>query len=49
VIAIENVRLFDDADNGSGNDRETYEGVTCLACNRLHMVNPQTGKVLGAD
>jgi len=34
------------ADNGS--DSETYEAVTCLACRQVHMVNPKTGKVLGA-
>jgi hypothetical protein len=37
------------ADNGSVNGDETYEGVTCLACRQVHMVNPKTGKVLGAD
>jgi hypothetical protein len=36
------------ADDGSG-DSETYEAVTCLACRQVHMVNPRTGKVLGAD
>jgi hypothetical protein len=35
------------ADNGS--DSEIYEAVTCLACRQVHMVNPKTGKVLGAD
>ncbi len=28
---------------------ETFEGVTCLACRQVRMVNPRTGKVLGAD
>jgi hypothetical protein len=36
-------------DNGSDNSGEVYEGVTCLACSQVHMVNPRTGKVLGAD
>jgi hypothetical protein len=27
---------------------ETYETVTCLVCTWLHLVNPKTGKVLGA-
>jgi hypothetical protein len=35
------------ADNGS--ESETCEAVTCLACSQVHMVNPKTGKVLGAD
>jgi len=37
------------ADNGSVNGDETYEGVVCLACRQVHMVNPSTGRVLGAD
>lgn len=28
---------------------DTCEALTCLACRRLHFVNPATGKVLGAD
>jgi hypothetical protein len=27
----------------------TYVQVTCLACAEAHLVNPKTGKVLGAD
>jgi hypothetical protein len=36
---------FADSENGG----DTYEGVTCSACGQVHMVNPKTGKVLGAD
>jgi hypothetical protein len=28
-------------------DHETYEMVTCLACKRVLLVNPKTGKVAG--
>ena len=35
------------ADDGSENSGDTYEGVNCLACRQVHMVNPKTGKVLG--
>ena len=35
------------ADDGAENGDETFEGVTCLACRRVHMVNPRTGKILG--
>ena len=28
---------------------ETYESVTCLACQRVHLVNPATGKTMGSD
>ncbi len=27
----------------------TYVQVTCLACAQAHLVNPKSGKVLGAD
>jgi hypothetical protein len=37
------------ADDGSRNGGDTYEGVTCSACGQVQMVNPKTGKVLGAD
>ena len=28
---------------------DNFELVTCLVCKRVHLVNPRTGKVLGAD
>jgi hypothetical protein len=34
-------------DVGPENGGETYQGVSCLTCNQLHMVNPRTGHVLG--
>ncbi|HEV3383433.1 MAG TPA: hypothetical protein VG097_01390 [Gemmata sp.] len=30
-------------------DGDLFEPVTCTACTRIHLVNPKTGKVLGAD
>jgi hypothetical protein len=30
-------------------DDETFEPVNCAVCARLHLVHPQTGKVVGAD
>jgi hypothetical protein len=30
-------------------DPDDYRAVTCLACRRIHRVNPKTGKVLGHD
>jgi hypothetical protein len=36
------------ADNGS-EDADTYQPMSCLACQRVHLVNPATGKVLGAE
>ena len=29
-------------------DADSYETVTCLACRKVHLVNPATSKVLGA-
>ncbi len=36
------------ADDTSDNAK-SYEAITCLACQQVHLVNPTTGKVLGAD
>ncbi len=30
-------------------DGETFEPVNCAICACVHLVNPQTGKVVGAD
>jgi hypothetical protein len=30
-------------------ERYKYEAVTCLACKRIHLANPTTGKVLGDE
>ena len=37
------------ADDVSENSDPRYESVTCLACRRTHLVDPKTGKTLGAD
>lgn len=37
------------ADDPTGQDDENFEPVTCTICTRVHLVNPKTGKVLGAD
>jgi hypothetical protein len=36
------------ADDGAANEGEIYETMTCPACTRVHLVNPATGRVLGA-
>jgi hypothetical protein len=28
-------------------DEDTYTSIDCLACQKVHLVNPATGKVLG--
>jgi hypothetical protein len=37
------------ADDPTEGEAETYEAVTCTACTRVHLVNPETGRVLGTD
>jgi hypothetical protein len=36
------------ADDPSERNAESYELVTCTACTRAHLVDPQTGKVQGS-
>jgi hypothetical protein len=37
------------ADDPTEREGETYHSITCTICTRLHLVNPKTGRVLGAD
>lgn len=37
------------ADDPTERSDESYQAITCLACSRIHLVNPATGKVLGED
>ena len=38
------------ADDGTEDDaQDSYLGVHCLACKRMHLVNPATGKVLAPE
>jgi len=38
------------ADDGSTDDAEdSYIGMHCLACNRMHLVNPSKGLILGGE
>jgi hypothetical protein len=37
------------ADEISADEADTYESVTCIACQQAHFVNPATGKVLSND
>ena len=36
------------ANDPTEQDEDSFDAVTCPACGRVHLVNPQTGKVLGA-
>jgi hypothetical protein len=35
--------------DGADDDDQTYEAVTCTACQRVHLVNAKTGKLIGYD
>jgi hypothetical protein len=37
------------AEDVSHADEDTYQSVTCLACQQVHLVNPKTEKVIGAS
>ena len=36
------------AEDVSDADENTYQSVTCLACQQVHLVNPKSEKVFGA-
>jgi hypothetical protein len=33
----------------SGKNGNTFEAIACIACQQLHLVNPETGRVAGED
>ncbi len=37
------------AEEVSADEANTYQTVTCIACQQTHLVNPATGKVLSGD
>jgi hypothetical protein len=37
------------ADDVSEADEDTYQCVTCLACQGVHLVNLKTGRVMGSQ
>jgi hypothetical protein len=37
------------SDPASQAEGEVYEALTCMACRRIHLVNPKTGRVAGAN
>ena len=37
------------AEEVPANDANIYETITCIACQRVHLVNPATGNVLTSD
>jgi hypothetical protein len=37
------------ADNPTEGNGHVYETLTCVVCNRIHLVDPKTGKVAGRD
>ena len=37
------------ADVPAPDQTNTYDAVTCAVCSRVHLVNPNSGRVLGSD
>jgi hypothetical protein len=48
LITGQNVRGYSEADAALEGE-PAYEGVSCLACGRTHIVNPTTGKLLSEE
>ena len=42
-----NVQGFIADDPTKNKDDEAFHTVTCIACTRVHLVNPKTGRVIG--
>jgi hypothetical protein len=53
AYSLAQARLADDQQQlpvaGHPADSDTYESVTCILCQRVHLVNPRTGRVLGEN
>lgn len=47
-ITGQNVQGYSESDDLPDGERR-YEGVHCLACGRLHIVNPTTGKLASEE
>jgi hypothetical protein len=39
----------DPTEDEPDDDADTYRSLACLACARVHLINPKTGEVLGGD
>jgi hypothetical protein len=48
-IEHQNITHYLDLLKSESDPANLYEAVTCTACTRIHLVNPRTGRVLGAD
>lgn len=48
-ITSQNVQGWAADQTANDSNSNAVETVKCLACQRTHLVNPKTGRVLGAD
>jgi len=48
-VTGQNVQGWIADDPTADTDENVYEAVSCLACNRSHLVNRSTRRVLGAE
>ena len=48
-ITGQTVQGYSEANESPQDERRYYEAVTCVACGRLHIVNPATGKLLSEE
>jgi hypothetical protein len=43
------VQGLSELDDDTSDSRRRYEGVLCLACQKVHIVNPATGRLLSEE
>jgi hypothetical protein len=45
----QNVQGYSERDEQPPSGQRQYEGVLCLACQQLHIVNPATGRLMSEE
>ena len=45
----QNVQAISELDDEPPDGTRRYEGVLCLACQKVHIVNPATGRLLSEE
>jgi hypothetical protein len=48
-ITGQNVQGFSEKGDQPSDGRRFYEGVLCSACERVHIVNPATGRLMSEE
>jgi hypothetical protein len=46
-LSVQGLVPDDEESEGADGADSTYESVKCIACGRMHFINPKTGKLMG--